>query len=89
MVDRWRRRRERRVRREERVRREAPARKMVSWLRERVDGEAGVEGWDMVRRDGRWRSAMSRHYVTKVDIVAASEDWKTRWCKISPTRWDC
>ncbi len=42
------------------MRSEAPVRKMASWERERVEGEGdcGVSGWDMVGKDGRWRSAM-------------------------------
>ena len=54
-MDLWRRTRERRVRREERVRREAPARKMASWLRERVvrvGGVCGVSDFDIVGWDG-------------------------------------
>ena len=60
MTDRRRRWRERRVRSEERVRRAAPVRKMLSWLRERVEeeGARGVSGLDIGGRDGRWRSAM-------------------------------
>lgn len=47
--------RERWVRREERVRREAPARKMASWLRERVVGVedgSGIAGLDIVDWSG-------------------------------------
>lgn len=68
MMDLRRRFRERRVRREERVRRAAPVRKMLSWLRERVGGEAEggcrVSGLDIVGRSGRWRNAMGLSFAT-------------------------
>lgn len=69
---------------------------MLSWLRERLDGEveddSGVPRLDIVNRNGRWRNAHESVNEATMDasryqcIVAVDEDRKRDGVeKISPT----
>lgn len=68
---------------------------MLSWLRERLDGEveddSGVPRLDIVYRNGRWRECHESVNEATMDasryqcIVAVDEDGNATGWRISPT----